>query len=69
MVAAATDVASILLGRRRRGISAGAALMIGGASALFASAGAAVLTDGDIVEHGRRREDRPERPRQETEQS
>ncbi|GAA3049505.1 hypothetical protein GCM10010464_12190 [Pseudonocardia yunnanensis] len=70
MVADAADVASILLGRRRRGLPAGAALVIGGAAALFATAGAAVLADGDIIEHrGRRREDRLQRPRQETERS
>jgi hypothetical protein len=69
MVADAADVASILLGRRRRGISAGAAFVIGGAAALFASTGAAVLADGDIIEHRRRREDRPKRPEQETDRS
>jgi len=70
MVADAADVASILLGRRRRGISAAGAVVIGGAAALFATAGAGVLADSDTIEHrGRRRGDRLRRPRQESERS
>jgi hypothetical protein len=58
MVADAADAASLLLGRRRRGISARAVFVIGAAAALLATGGAAVLADGDTIEHrGRRREE------------
>jgi hypothetical protein len=47
LLADTADVASILLGRRRTGITTGGALLIGGAAAIFAAAGAAVLASSD----------------------